>query len=272
MDALYDGILYKRNNKRFDQIKTVAAGFSDLYIGRNIIQDDIFAVIENYAKTKEIAFEWLRFPIEDTELCACTFIRGGHIFVMLNSALPMAKQIFAAAHELYHIRCFLEENYSELATSGSILESKTIDSGTSEEEEMEANAFAGLILVPADDLDQQIRIFHINREDITTESVLTLMEIFAVPYKALVLRLLEEGIITEEKAIELTNIATNVVNERIRITGKAKRWAIKPVGSERLGSLLENLMYNTENEALPQSRLDSDWKKIRQIMEKYGIK
>ena len=105
MDALYDGILFKRNNKRFNQIKAAASGFSDLYIGCNIIQDDIFTVIENYARIKDIPLEWLRFPIDDSELCACTFIRGGRIFVMLNSALPMAKQIFAAAHELYHIRC-----------------------------------------------------------------------------------------------------------------------------------------------------------------------
>ena len=63
MDALFEGILYKRNSKRFEQIKAVAAGFSELYIGSNIIQDDIFTAIENYAKTREIPLEWLRFPI-----------------------------------------------------------------------------------------------------------------------------------------------------------------------------------------------------------------
>ena len=271
MDALYDGILFKRNNKRFNQIKAAASGFSDLYIGCNIIQDDIFTVIENYARIKDIPLEWLRFPIDDSELCACTFIRGGRIFVMLNSALPMAKQIFAAAHELYHIRCYLEENDPELVTSGSILESKTIDTGTTEEEEMEANAFAGLILVPVDDLEQQIRIYQINRECITTDSILALMEIFAVPYKAMVLRLLEECIITEEKAAELISIPAAEVKERMRITGKAKRWDMKPTGYEKLGSLLENLTYNTETGALPQSRLDGDWEKLQIVMEKYGI-
>ena len=271
MDTLFDGILYKRNIRRFEQIKTVAAGFSDQYIGQNIIQDDIFTIIENYARTKEKPLEWLRFPIEDKELCACTFLRGGRIFVMLNSALPMAKQIFAAAHELYHIRCYLEENDQELATSGSILESKTIDTGTSEEEEMQANAFAGLLLVPVDDLEQQIRIYHISKECMTIDGVLTLMEIFAVPYKAMVLRLLEESFITEEQAAELINIPADTVKERMRITGKAKRWDMKPVGYEQLGSLLENLTFNTDTEALPQSRLDGDWVKLRQVMKRYRI-
>ena len=271
MNALYKGILYKQNPNRFNQIKVSAAGFSGLYIGQNIIQDDIFTVIENYAKIKEIPLEWLRFPIADAELCACTFIRGGRIFVMLNSDLPLAKQIFAAAHELYHIRCYLEEDAPELATSGSILESETIDTGTSEEEEMEANAFAGLILVPADILEQQIRIYQIDRENISTDSIIMLMEIFAVPYKAIVLRLLEECIIKDEKAEELISIPADVVKERIKITGKAKRWYMKPVGYEKLGSLLENLTYNTDMENLPQSRLEGDWVKLRQIMKKYGI-
>ena len=98
MALLFDSILYKKDSKRFEQIREIAAGFSSYYIGQNIIQDDIFTVIENYARTKEMPLEWLRFPIRDPELCACTFIRSGRIFVMLNSGIPMSKQIFAAAH------------------------------------------------------------------------------------------------------------------------------------------------------------------------------
>ena len=87
----------------------------------------------------------------------------------------------------------------------------------------------------------------------------------------MVLRLLEECIITEEKAAELISIPAAEVKERMRITGKAKRWDMKPAGYEKLGSLLENLTYNTETGALPQSRLDGDWEKLQIVMEKYGI-
>lgn len=272
MEPLVERILFKQNCKRFGQIKSIAASFSELYIGSNIIQDDIFTVIENYAKTKEMPLEWLRLPIDDEELCACTFIRAGRIFVLLNSALPMSKQVFAAAHELYHIHCYLEDNDPELVTSGSILESKTIDSGTSEEEEMEANAFSGLLLVPVNDLEQQIRIYQIKKASFMVDDILTLMEIFAVPYKALVFRLLEESIISDGQAEELLAVPAETIKERIRITGKAKRWEMMTVGHEKLGSLLENLTVNTKNKSLPQSRLDGDWNKLRQIMEKYRIK
>ena len=271
MDAFLDGVLYSVNKSRFNQIRNIAAGFANLYVGHNIIQDDIFTVIENYADSKEMPLEWIRIPVKDDELCACTFIRGGRIFVMLNSALPMSKQIFAAAHELYHISCYLEEDNTELIRKGSILNSHTIDTGTTEEEEMEANAFAGALLAPIDDIDQQIRIFRINRFNIRMDDILTLMDIFAIPYKAMVLRQLEEEIISGEKATELINIPSDEVSKRQEITGKARRWALVPKGHEKLGSIMENITINEEEESIPQSRLQSDLAKLQEIKERYGI-
>lgn len=221
---------------------------------------------------KEMPLEWLRFPIRDPELCACTFIRSGRIFVMMNSGIPMSKQIFAAAHELYHIRCFLEEDNPELIKRGSILKAATIDAGATEEEEMEANAFAGILLVPVDALEQQIRIYQINKEAIEMYDILTLMDIFAVPYKAMVLRLLEEKIISDDQARKMTAVPFSKVKKLIQMTGKAKRWDMIPSGYEKFGNLVENLTINTEQEALPKSRLDSDWKELERIKELYGIK
>ena len=272
MALLFDGILYKKDSKRFEQIREIAAGFSSYYIGQNIIQDDVFTVIENYARTKEMPLEWLRFPIRDPELCACTFIRSGRIFVMLNSGIPISKQIFAAAHELYHIRCFLEEENPELVKRGSILNAATIETGTTEEEEMEANAFAGILLVPVDALEQQIRIYRIDKKSLEIDDILTLMDIFAVPYKAMVLRLLEEKIISDERAKEMINISFPEIKKIIKMTGKAKRWEMIPSGYEKFGSLEENLTINTEQEALPKSRLESDWKELDRIKVLYGVK
>lgn len=271
VEVFFDGILFSKNKNRFSQIKNIAAGFTSLYIGRNIIQDDIFTVIENYARTKEMPLEWIRLPIKDQELCACTFIRGGRIFVMLNSDLPISKQIFAAAHELYHIRCYLEDNDPGLERSGSILDSYTIDTGTTEEEEMEANAFAGTLLAPLDDLEQQIRIFQIDKLEIGIDDVLVLMDIFAIPYKAMILRLMEEKIISLEKAKELLGIPAEDIRKRMMITGKAKRWALIPVGNEKLGSIMENISSNSEYERLPKSRIKSDWDKLEAIKMRYGI-
>ena len=272
MNSFLNGILYSVNPDRFYQIRVAANSFAGNYVGANIIQDDIFSVIENYAKAKEMPLEWIRLPIDDQELCACTFIRGGRIFVMINTKLPYSKQIFAAAHELYHIWCYLEDNDTELVRSGSILDAHTIDTGTTEAEEMEANAFAGTLLASSDSLDQQIRIYQINSSDPGVDEILVLMDIFAIPYKAMLLRLVEENKISYEKASDLLDISGDYIQKRIAVTGKAKRWSLAPVGTERLGSIVENLSENTENERLPDSRLNSDNLKLEKIMEKYGIK
>lgn len=65
---------------------------------------------------------------------------------------------------------------------------------------MEANAFAGVLLIPADVLKQQSGIYRIDKNHIGIDEVLTLMEIFSVPYKAMVLRLAEEQIICDALA------------------------------------------------------------------------
>ena len=140
-----------------------------------------------------------------------------------------------------------------------------------EQEELEANAFAGLLLAPADALEKQIKIYQIDKSSITIDDVLTLMALFAIPYKALVLRLFEESMITDAETEKLLNVSSNTINEQIKTTGKAKRWERIPLGSEKLGSLYENLTVNTENEALPKSRLDGDWERLRAIMKQYGI-
>lgn len=272
MNSFLNGILYSVDPDRFYQISTAANSFAVNYVGNNIIQDDIFSLIENYTKAKEMPLEWIRIPIDDQDLCACTFIRCGRIFIMINTKLPYSKQIFAAAHELYHIWCYLENDDTELIRSGSILDAHTIDTGTTEAEEMEANAFAGTLLVSSDSLNQQIRIYQINSLDPGVDEILTLMDIFAIPYKAMVLRLFEEKKISDEKASDLLNISGEYIQKRIDITGKTKRWSFAPVGTERLGSIIENLSENTENERLPDSRLNSDKFKLEKIMKRYGIK
>lgn len=50
----------------------------------------------------------LRYPIHDDELWALTFLKQDTIFVFVNTAFPLCKQFFAAAHELYHIYCYVE--------------------------------------------------------------------------------------------------------------------------------------------------------------------
>lgn len=267
-----DGSLFVKNRKKFELIRERADGFNKNYNGDNIIQDDIFHVIENYTKKKEMPLELLRYPVGDEELCACTFIRGGRIFILMNAGLPLAKQIFAAGHELYHVWCYLENEDLRLAQEGSMLEASTIEKETNDQEEMEANAFSGLLLVPSDFLCQQVRIYGIKTDHLAVGDVLMLMEIFAVPYKAMVLRLFEDELISEEQVRDLFQIDSEEIKRLIGLTGRAKRWSMVPQGVERFGSLIENIAVNEASGALSPDRLSSDRKRIQEILKKYCLK
>lgn len=48
-------------------------------------------------------FRQLYYPYNDDEICAFIVRRRGKFFTFINTQIPLEKQIFAAAHELYHL-------------------------------------------------------------------------------------------------------------------------------------------------------------------------
>lgn len=74
-----------------------------------------------------MSLEILKYPFNDDELWAFTFVKRGTLFLCVNSELAMSKQIFAVAHQFYHIHCYAEDIDHETITGGSLLDSKTVD-------------------------------------------------------------------------------------------------------------------------------------------------
>lgn len=96
------------------------------------------------------------------------------------------------------------------------------------------------------------------------------MDIFAIPYKAAVLRLLEEDKIDIKSAKKLLQIDIAEITKQIELTGKAARWQVVSSNFIRFGSLSE-LMYDVEQlEAARDERLESDKKRLDEIMK--GLK
>lgn len=258
--------LYKKQNAQFERLNELSKAFAVNYCGNTIIRDAIFGIISNYARKRALSLEILRYPFMDDELWAFTFIKKGTIFLCVNSDLPICKQIFAMAHELYHIHCYAEDMNTSTITGGSLLDSRTGDEGTVLQEDLEANAFAGLLLMPDASVIEQFKIFGLSKDKLDIDGVLILMDIFALPYKAVVLRLIESGIIEDEKAKELFNAAPKHIAERIKLTGKAGKWQRNGNDLIYYGSLLENLTFNSEHELLVDTREESD----KAYLEKIG--
>ena len=151
-----------------------------------------------------------------------------------------------------------------IITSGSLLESKTVDDRAMSQEDLEANAFAGLLLMPDNMLDEQIKMYGITGEMISVDDILTLMELFALPFKAVVLRLAENHNITAAKAQNLLKTDASFVSERMKLTGKALGWQQNSKELVHFGTLLDDMKNNRDKELLTDRREESD----REYLEK----
>ena len=89
MSAILDRTLFIKDRRRYDIIRRRAAAFSANYAGNNIIQDDIFCLMENYARLHDTSLEILRYPFGNDNLSACIFIRNGVVFVAVNTEIPL---------------------------------------------------------------------------------------------------------------------------------------------------------------------------------------
>lgn len=156
--------------------------------------------------------------------------------------------------------------------TGSILESKTVDEAANTQEDIEANAFAALLLMPDRLLNEQINLYSIPKSNVTIDDILSLMDFFGIPYKAVVLRLYESRNITRTKASELLSVPADDIQHRISLTGKAKRWMLDGRGIESFGSLEDNLDFNRHNELLTESRETQDIAYLTDLKKQLGIR
>lgn len=271
MSTVLDASLFENNPKKYQQISDLTRKFIGVYCVDSIIGENVFQLLQNYARRNEFPLEILRYPFHDDELWAFTFLKKGTIFVCINSELPQNKQVFAAAHELYHIHCYVEDVDQSVIRAGSLLDSKTVDEVATSREDMEANAFAGLLLMPDRLLNEQITLYSIPKSNVTSDDILSLMDFFGIPYKAVVLRLYESSNISKAKASELLAVPAKPIQQRIFLTGKAKRWLLDGSGIESFGSLEDNLDFNCQNELLTESRRENDLAYLGDLKTQLGI-
>lgn len=270
-DLFFENLFFKQE-KQFIKINNLSKSFAVNYCGNTIIRDSIFTIVSNYARLRELPLEILRYPVKDDELWAFTFVKKGTIFLFVNSSLPLCKQIFATAHELYHIHCYAEDINTNTITSGSLLDSRVFDEIVASQEDLEANAFAGLLLMSDSSIFEQFKMYDLPKDNIEIDDILTLMDLFALPYKAVVLRLVESEMITEKKAKILYQEDTKNIINRIKLTGKAEQWQQNTEQLVRYGSLLDNMDFNSEHELLKNSREQSDIAYLKEIEKNFKSK
>ncbi|QXE18702.1 ImmA/IrrE family metallo-endopeptidase [Clostridium sp. 001] len=257
MHELISKSIFNRSKNTYEELEDGSISFLTRYFGtgdRMIMQDDIFSVIMNYCPELKL----LMYPIRDNEICGFVCNYKGQIFMYINTYLPLEKQIFTAAHELYHLKYNkeqLDKCYSHLV--------KSIDLGKDIEEK--ANLFAALLLVPTNSLKKQVELLKIDKKKLSILDIIKLMDVFAVPYKTIVLRLFEIEFIDMKKADELLEIPDRDENEGILYEINkyeiAVRWQ-KRTNDIRYDNLKALIIDNNSEELVPIMKAEDDIKYI----------
>lgn len=268
MNKLIENCLFLKDKDRFDILRTKALDFRNAFIGNSIVRDSIFDVIQNYVKSKNHEIKFLKFPINDSELWAFTCLKDGIIFVTINTVLPFNNQIFAAAHELYHIYKYIEDSKDEYIEKGSILTRKDFDEDDVSDEDREANAFAALILAPKEQIERQVKITGREFTGSDLYDLIHFMDCFAMPYKAMVLKLFECGRYNEEQADILLQSENRKTMEEAYINDCGTRW-LESTYENNLESIKALVKMNKENNNITESRAEDDLDFLNNLEEKF---
>ena len=152
----------------------------DHFKRNDIIGRQVFKLLELNSRV-------LYYPLADDDVWGFIEYIDDKLFVCINTSIPYEKQIFAAAHELYHI-WFDGENAQEVILSSN-LESADIES--IELNEQKANRFAAEFLAETDLLKQEMSRYKISEKNISVKEILQLCDVFTLPYKTIVKRMHE---------------------------------------------------------------------------------
>jgi len=190
-----------------DNVKAQARDKLVAYCKLNdVIGGQIFSILEKENRV-------LYYPLEDEQVWGfCEKIQNKS-FVCINTSLPYDKQVFAAAHELYHLW------YGD---KGEVMLSEDMEEHScSKETELLANRFAAEFLVNEELLRQEMRVYGIDKDNLDIKDIVRLANHFVVPYHTMVRRLNEIDILTDRKYQEYaayTEKQTEIWRNRLGLT------------------------------------------------------
>jgi len=177
----------------------------------DIIGQQIFSILGLYARV-------IYYPLGEEAVWGFTRIKGStegtqgdKPFVAINSSIPLDCQVFAAAHELYHI---WYDNKVD------VIPANIIDEPVDDRNELKANRFAAEFLVAEDLLLKELRMYSIDSAKIATKDILKLADLFSVPYRTMVKRLYEVKVLSKADRLKYLSITEE------KIAAARKRYAI----------------------------------------------
>lgn len=135
-------------------------------------------------------------PLSENFSGMCLKDKSEHRFMLINSNQPQGRQHFTIAHELYHL--FIEEKPTPHKCNPGC--------GSKNPVEQCADMFASSLLMPETGICQLIPEAELKTKDISIATILKLEHYFSVSRSALLYRLLNMGLISENIRSRLAEI------------------------------------------------------------------
>lgn len=138
----------------------------------------------------------LEMPFCDEEIGAICYKGDCYGYMFLNSALPKVNVNFALAHEIYHV--FYQQGQKRQKVEFNLSQHYSED-----KEELLANLFAGMLLMPTSLFESMFQKFELEQgqEDTELTLITKLMSFFQVPYMAVVIRCYELNLLTDGQVL-----------------------------------------------------------------------
>ena len=203
--------------------------------------------IKNYLQK---ATNLIMFPSDDLEYGGLVTYRDGRYFIHINTKQPKTYENFIWAHEFYHYYFEAEKiKASNVKTFA--------DGSTPNENERIANLFASELLINSvvlKALFTEIRQSYVG--DKLENHVIRLIQAFKLPYKSLVIKLAQDGLITLNEAVDIIDY-----EYRNNLPSDFDQSLLKPSNSVQFDSVGELL----EDKTVQENLRASDYKSINTL-------
>lgn len=200
-------------------------------------------------------YKFIRIPMKSKEIGAFQLRLNNSNYLVLNTAKSLANNNFAIAHELYHV--LIQEN-TGLGNAGELYLNNYEDI----EEEQMANAFAGAIIMPTEDVRQVVGLLK-NTKKIPDElrqnfsyiqeliTVFALMSYYQTTYMSVVIRCYELGIFDTQDSDLMEILLYNNSEEKQK-------------------KLFENIPMRKGNRSIMEPTYEDDFAQMYNEAEKMG--
>lgn len=253
--------------KIVEQIPAVIDRIRKDYLLQNMtIKDDIFGILEKLCVV-------VYYPLENEVNCGFhtkRFVKDRlEDFVYINTAKPLADQVFAAAHELGHVWGVALEVWEAAGET----EALTID-----EEERIINRFAAELLMPGDEFkktfwahmrEQKLIPNQVKVEDLVRVMVMQMND-YMVPYESVRRRMIETDIASPSVGEFLLDNQV-MIQEWVSAFSKDQNTMLDRVTSKKTIPGLRNLLEIAEDKGLLDRYVISKIKKDFDIVDVTGM-